>query len=346
MKNRKLINIPIIIFSLFFACENNRQADENQECAFAKGADIGWLTEMEAAGKKFFNEQGEEMECITLLKSLGINSIRLRVWVNPIEIGNWCNKEDVIAKAKRANELEMRLMINFHYSDWWADPGKQNKPAEWKNLSLEELKNALSEHTKDILTAFKDENLIPEWVQIGNETDNGLLWDTGKASENMKNYAELIKAGYDAAKSIFPETKIIVHISNGYDNSLFRWNLDGLKTNGAKWDIIGMSLYPTYAKEKGYNTWKEVNEACLLNIHNLIERYGSEVMICEVGMPYNRPEECKNFLTDLINKAKSVPDNKVLGVFYWEPQCYDWKEYQHGAFDNNGKPTVAMQAFK
>jgi len=332
--------------TLLYACNSKPAVSDPAGDSFAKGADIGWLTEMEAAGKKFYNAQGEEMECIELLKNLGINSIRLRVWVDPSAIGNWCNKEDMLVKAKRANALGMRLMINFHYSDWWADPGKQNKPAAWKDFSLEELKNAVSEHTEDILKALKQEDLTPEWIQIGNETDNGLLWETGKASVNMRNYAELVRAGYDASKSVFPDTKVMIHVSNGYNNDLFRWNFDGLKANGAKWDIIGMSLYPSYAKENGYNTWQEVNDACMANINDMIERYGTEVMICEVGMPYNQAEECKNFLTDLISKSKLVPDQKVLGVFYWEPQCYNWVNYQLGAFDRTGKPTVAMDAFK
>ena len=344
MKTGYKIFIVLVVLGLFFACENNSFKPVDK--GFAKGADVSWLTEMEAAGKKFYNAQGKETECLTLLKSLGINSIRLRVWVNPVEHGNWCNKADVIAKAKRADALGMRLMIDFHYSDWWADPGNQNKPAGWKNLPLEELKNAVSEHTKEMLEALKKERLTPEWVQIGNETDNGFLWETGKASVSMKNYAVLTQAGYDAAKSVFPDTKVIVHVSNGYNNALFRWIFDGLKAYGANWDMIGMSLYPSYAKDEGYNTWQKVNDACFANINDMIERYDTEVIICEVGMPYTQAEDCKNFLTDLINKAKSVPNNKVSGVLYWEPQCYNWGGYQLGAFDNTGKPTVAMEAFK
>ena len=335
-----------IILALFCACENRSPVPEPADDGFAKGADISWVTEMEAAGRKFYNAQGEEMECMALLRTLGINSVRLRVWVDPVEHGNWCNKEDVVRKAKRANALGMKLMINFHYSDWWADPEKQNKPAAWQDLSFDELKDAVTAHTKDVLTALKQENLTPAWVQVGNETDNGLLWETGKASVNMKHYAELMLAAYNAAKSVFPDTKVIIHVSNGYDNALFRWNFDGLKVNGAKWDVIGMSLYPSYAKEKGYDTWKEVNDACIATINDMIERYGTEVMICEVGMPYTQAAECKNFLTDLINRTRTIPGNKVLGVFYWEPQCYHWADYQLGAFDNTGKPTVALDAYK
>jgi len=329
---------------LLFACNGKRTAPAGEY--FAKGADVGWLTEMEAQGRKFYNAQGEEMECLALLKSLGINAIRLRVWVNPIAHGNWCNTEDVIVKAKRASALGMRLMINFHYSDWWADPGKQNKPAAWTNFSLDELKTAVAAHTEEVLTALKNENIFPEWVQIGNETDNGLLWETGRASANMSNYAALVRAGYDASKAVFPNAKVVVHVSNGYDNKLFRWNFDGLKSNGATWDVLGMSLYPSYAKDKGYNTWQEVNDACLANVNDMIERYGTEVMICEVGMPYTQAQECKDFLTDLISKIKAVPNGKATGVFYWEPQCYNWVGYQLGAFDTTGKPTVAMDAFK
>ena len=94
---------------------------------FAKGADVSWLTQMEQEGCRFYTAQGQEMECMALLKSLGVNAIRLRVWVDPKD--GWCGKEDVVAKARRAKALGMKVMIDFHYSDSWADPGKQNKPA-------------------------------------------------------------------------------------------------------------------------------------------------------------------------------------------------------------------------
>ena len=152
----------------------------------------------------------------------------------------------------------------------------------------------------------------------------------------------MINAGYDGVKSIFPNAKVIVHVSNGYDNELFRWMFDGLKANGAKYDVIGMSLYPSYAKVDLVT----VNQQCLANMNDMVTRYDKEVMIVEVGMPWDKATDCKSFLSDIITKTKSVSDNKGLGVLYWEPQAHNnWVGYSLGAFDISGKPTVAMSAF-
>ncbi len=253
---------------------------------FAKGADISWLTEMEAAGKLFYNSSGTSQDCIQLLKNMGTNSIRLRVWVDPA--GGWNNTADVIAKAVRAKNLGMKIMIDFHYSDTWADPGQQNKPAAWVMQDFTTLQQSVYNHTFEVLTSLKNAGITPEWVQVGNETNDGMLWPTGKASINMP----------------------------------------------------GMSLYPDPAN------WETINTQCLSNINDMISRYNKPVMICEAGMSWDQPAACRSFLTDLIAKLKSVPGNYGLGVFYWEPQCYgNWKGYSKGAFDNSGKPTVALQAF-
>ncbi|MGL4993384.1 MAG: glycoside hydrolase family 53 protein [Bacteroidales bacterium] len=306
---------------------------------FARGADLSWLTEMESNGRKFYSSNGVESECMNLLREIGLNSIRLRVWVDPLD--GWCNKEDMLEKAKRAHLLGMRLMIDFHYSDSWADPGKQTKPAQWEGEDLQGLKSQLANHTIEVLNLLKSNGITPEWVQVGNETGNGMLWEEGKASVNMSNYAELNNAGYEAVKSVFPSAKVIVHLQNGQDNSLFRWLFDGLKSNGGKWDVIGMSLYPTAT------TWQSMNNQCLSNIQDMIERYNTEVMICEVGMPWEQSTASYNFLKDLRSKCESVDDGRCLGVFYWEPQAYDgWKGYSLGAFTNNGRATKALDAFK
>jgi arabinogalactan endo-1,4-beta-galactosidase len=305
---------------------------------FAKGADVSWITEMEAAGRKFYNSAGQEKECMELLKSLGMNTIRLRVWVNPSPSYN--DMADVVVKAVRAKNLGMRIMINFHYSDTWADPAHQTKPAAWAGQDLAALKTSLANFTTNVLTELKFNNVTPEWVQVGNETNDGMLWPEGKASTNMSNFVQLVNAGYDAVKAVFPTTKVVVHISNGFDNTLFRWIFDGLQANGGKYDVIGLSLYPTPAN------WQTLNTQALKNMNDMVMRYNKEVMVVEVGMSWDSPAESGAFLSDLISKTKSVSQEKGLGVLYWEPQAYGgWNGYTLGAFDNGGKPTAALNAF-
>lgn len=305
---------------------------------FAKGADVSWMTQQEDSGYKWYNNSGVQQDLFAILKGKGMNTVRLRVWVNPWE--GWCAKQDVIAKAVRAKNAGFRIMVDFHYSDYWADPGQQAKPAAWTDFSFTQLTTAVYNHTVDVLTGLKSNGVTVEWVQVGNETNDGLLWEDGRASTNMRNYAYLINAGYDGTKAVFPSAKVIVHLSNGWDNGLFRWNFDGLKNNGAKWDVIGMSLYPTKSN------WQNLNNQCLANMKDMIARYGKEVMVVEVGMEARLAADCKNFLIDLMNKTAALPNGGGLGVLYWEPQTYGrWQGYTKGAFDEKGRPTIALDAF-
>jgi len=332
------INFKIfyVLLLFLFACtkQNSNIQQTPTSIDFAKGADVSWVTQMEASGYKFYDANGVQQDCFQLLKSLGINSIRLRVWVNPAN--GWCNTADIVAKSIRAKNAGMRIMIDFHYSDTWADPGHQAIPVAWTGQNIAALDSSVYHQTFSVLTSLKYNGIIPTWVQIGNETNDGMLWETGRASINMANFASLINSGYNAVKSIDTSIKVIVHISNGYDNNLFRWVFDGLKSNAAKWDMIGMSLYPSTSN------WLIYNTQCLANMNDMVLRYGKSVMVCEVGMNMNAPDTCYAFLTDLISKVRS---NNGMGVFYWEPQCYNWQGYSMGAFDTTGKPTSAMKAF-
>jgi arabinogalactan endo-1,4-beta-galactosidase len=304
---------------------------------FAKGADISWLTQMESSGYSFYDSTGTKMDCMQILKNLGFNSIRLRAWVNPTN--GWCNTADLVAKAIRANHMGFKILIDFHYSDVWADPGHQAKPLAWAGLDFTSLTDTVYSYTFHVMDTLKSNGINPVWVQVGNETNDGMLWEDGRASTNMQQFAALINAGYNAVKSVNDSTKVIVHISNGYDNILFRWMFDGLTANGASFDVIGMSLYPTSAN------WSSLDAQCLTNMNDMVSRYGKYIMISEIGMDVNSPSSCRSFIADMVSKTVSLPNGKGLGVFYWEPESYNWQGYTLGAFDNNGKPTSALYGF-
>ena len=319
---------------------------------FAKGADISWLTQMEADSIKFYNAENQDIDCIELLKKSGFNAIRLRVWVNPED--GWCGKEDILRKASRAYNLGMDLMIDFHYSDTWADPGNQNPPAEWKGYTIDEMTTAVKAHTTDILKGLDDLGIDVKWVQIGNEVNSGMLHPSGKIQDsNAANFVRLLHAGADAAKEIYPDSKTIIHISNGQDKSLFEWFFSLMQQYKVRYDIIGMSLYPVWWENGGWTLWKPVVNDCLTNIRTLIAKYDKPVMICELGMPVSEPQMSKEAIRYILDETSKI--EKCSGVFYWEPQTdgvwkpagyYDlgWSAYDKGAF-KDGKPTEALDPF-
>ncbi|WP_409422242.1 glycosyl hydrolase 53 family protein [Pseudaeromonas sp. ZJS20] len=309
--------------------------------ALVKGADVSWMTQMEAAGYRFYNDAGTKQDLLPILKAHGLNAVRLRVWVNPTD--GWNNITDVIAKAKRAKAYGFDILIDFHYSDSWADPGQQTKPTAWSSASFDTLMYNVWHFTYDSLTALKNAGITPKWVQVGNETNNGMLWPDGKASTNMQHFAWLINSGYDAVKAVNSSTKVIVHLANCENNDLFRWMFDGLTDNGAKWDVIGASIYPT---QSGGGDWFTLDNLCFDNLSDMATRYDKEVMIVEVGMPWDDATNSYATINDLLNKMNYIPNSKGLGVFYWEPESYsNWQGYSLGAFDNSGKPTTALDAF-
>ncbi|WP_072008706.1 glycosyl hydrolase 53 family protein [Hymenobacter sp. IS2118] len=315
-----------------------KRAQAQTPAPFAKGADVSWVTQMEQANYRFYNPAGTEQDLFQLLRDYDLNTIRLRVWVNPA--GGWNGKNDVIAKAIRARNLGFRVMIDFHYSDEFADPGRQNKPVAWQNFTFPQLKTAVYDHTVDVLSSLKSNNVVPEWVQVGNETPDGLLWPDGRISTNAHNFAELVDQGYAAVKAVNPTTKVIVHVDNGFDNARSRYMVDALTQNGGRFDVIGLSLYPTVTN------WPTLTAQCLANMNDLVARYpGKEVMVVETGMPANAPIPTQQMLLDLMAKVRAVPGNKGLGVLYWEPQAYNWMSYGLSMWNTTGRPTVAIDAF-
>lgn len=316
---------------------------EPEKPFFAKGADISWATEMEAKGYKFYNAAGEERECTALMKELGFNAVRYRVWVNPTNGYN--SKKEVLVKALRAKNLGMKVMIDFHYSDSWADPGKQYKPEAWADLSLADLMDAVVEHTRETLSLLKANGVDVAWIQIGNEVDNGMLWETCRVKDQSASaFVQCFNAAAAAAKGVFPEAQIVMHIGNGWDTNVSNWFFDLMKTNGANYDIIGLSLYPSYWQNGAYPDWKSKTQASVKNVSMLHIRYGCPVMIAEVGMPAAEPDNAKEMLQYLFDSTKDL--DFFSGIFYWEPESeHSRNGYDYGAFVG-GKPTQALDPFQ
>ena len=309
----------------------------------SKGSDVSWMTEMESNGYSWKDNNGNTRDLMPLLTDYELNAIRLRVWVNPDSSGanGWCDIDDLVNKSKLADGENLDIMICIHFSDWWADPSNQTKPAAWVGLSISQLETAVYNHTSDILIALGNENIVPKWVQIGNETNDGMLWPTGKASTGgFSNYAKFINAGTSAVKNYDSNIQTIIHLSNGYDNSLFLWNMDGLLNNGLianRIDIIGMSLYPDESN------WISLVDDAYNNTIDLQSRYNKEVMVVEVGFSNGKPDISYQFLTYIIEKTRQA---NGLGVFYWEPIAHgNFTNYSKGAWDIDGSPSVAMDAF-
>ena len=311
---------------------------------FAKGADISWITQMESEGMKFRNEAGREKECTALMKEIGMNSIRLRVWVDPAD--GWNSKEDVLEKARRAHELGMDIMIDFHYSDTWADPGHQRVPSAWTGYNVTQTASAITSHTTDVLSALRGEDIDIEWVQIGNEVNSGMLWPSGKVEgSDAMNFGNYLNAGYDAVKKIYPEAKVILHLSNGHEAGMYAWFLDLMKKRGGKYDMVGMSLYPMWWENGEWNDWKKPVDACIANIENVIASYGKPVMICETGARVHEPEISKEIMQYLLDRTRQIKG--CHGVFYWEPQAPKGYNggYEMGAFADD-RPTIALDPFR
>ncbi len=328
--------------------------DPTADVSFAYGCDPSWLTEMESKSVKFYDADGNEQECLSLLKSIGFNAARFRVWVDPAKgYGPWCDTDDVVAKAKRAYNLGYKIMIDFHYSDNWADPGKQMKPAAWDAYAtIDELAEAAADHTKEVLTAVKETGVDVVWVQIGNETTNGMMTTQSDNSETTlncsfstsagtQNYIKVHNMAAQAAKSVFPNCKIVVHFDRGHNWDKFSWGLQKLIDGGAEFDIFGLSIYPVVTTKNWYSIYVD---AVITNLQRVVDTYNKDVMICETGSQNIATYDAKRAINDIVVRAQGI--ERCKGVFYWEPECYaNWNSYAMGGFLNSGKPSDALSVF-
>jgi arabinogalactan endo-1,4-beta-galactosidase len=244
-----------------------------------RGADVSSLAKSEALGGVYRDARGHRGDALRILAKSGLNVIRLKVWVNPADGYN--TKTQVLAIARRAKAQGMKLLVDFHYSDTWADPGKQFKPAAWETLTFEALKQAVYDHTYDVLDALRRQGTTADLVQVGNEINGGLLWPDGSNS-TWANTAALLNSGYDAAKKVSRATKVVLHLANGGDNGLYRWWFDNAATYGIRYDVIGLSYYPY---------WHGTLEAFQANIDDVATRYGKPVVVAETAYPFTTADD-------------------------------------------------------
>ncbi|MFD6343198.1 arabinogalactan endo-beta-1,4-galactanase [Streptomyces roseolus] len=295
-----------------------------------KGVDLSALKKNEDFGATYKNASGTTGDPVALLKGAGAGYGRLKVWVNPADGYN--TKTQVLATAKRIKAQGMKLLVDFHYSDVWADPGAQTKPAAWAGHSYAQLKKDVYDHTYDVLAALKAQGTTADMVQIGNEINTGMLWPEGSTSD-WTQLAGLLGSGISAAKAVSSSTQIALHLANGGDNALYRTWFDNAKAQGVSYDVIALSFY-------GY--WHGALSSLQANLDDISARYGKKVMVAETAYPFrldgkdaheniiDLPSELipgypassagqAAWLRDVMNVVEAVPGGRGLGVVYWEP---------------------------
>ena len=299
--------------------------------SFARGADVSWLPEMEATGYIFKNSSGVQQDCLTILKGLGINAIRLRTWVNPSSdpVNGHCSQAETIAMAVRCQAAGLAVMIDFHYGDTWNSVGVQNPPAAWVGLTYAQTETALYNYVHGFCTALKAAGVTPQWMQDGNEVNSGICHPVGSIS-NPAQMTGLLNQGYNAIKAVFPTTKVIIHVAQPQDAGA-QTMLDAYKANGGKWDLTGCSSYASLADQPGVQS----------AVESLDSRYGKGIIMCEIGGDENKAASTKTVITNWLN----MPGGS--GAFYLEPETYSpFDTYAAGQWDPTTKePTVALTAF-
>lgn len=318
-----------LAFILIVSVLSNDLQKTEAAAPFAYGADIGWMKQLENEGVSWVDDNGQKGDPLKILKDHGINSVRLRVFVDPPSSYYWfkdgttwtmlgySDKAGVLSAAKRAKALGMSVMVDFHYSDVFADPGHQIKPSAWNSYSYSQLQTAVYSHTYEVMNELASNGIYPEWVQVGNEMNPGIMLPNG-STDNFSQLTGLLNKGYDAVKTVSPASKVVSHLAHGENNAEFRWWFDQFFSNGGKTDVIGASFYPYWA---GKPYW-EITDDLSYNLNDMASRYNKEVMVVEVGGYENNPAETYWTINDTINSVKSVPNNKGIGVFYWEAHAH------------------------
>lgn len=323
-----------------------RSVPVKRHMKFVKGMDLSTLLELERCGAKYYDNGGER-DLLAIMKSYDVDTIRIRLWNDPwSETGEsyGAGENDLktsLEIAKRVTAAGFGVLLNFHYSDFWADPGKQIKPKAWADYGVKELEQAVYDYTLESMQTFLDAGVNITMVQVGNELSNGLLWPEGKVP-NYDNIATFVNAGIHAVRKADATIPVMIHLDNGGNNALYREWFDNFTKRGEDFEIIGLSYYPFW-----HGSLQMLND----NMNDIAERYGKDLVIAEVSMGYTM-EDYKNyeklsdeerkgyatrpalvekieypmtkqgqydFMEDFLNRISHIKGGKGKGFFYWEP---------------------------
>lgn len=338
---RSILTSALLIALMLFHTAAGSLLAEDQAGArtpgFIVGADVSFLRELESKGI-VFTDGGVAEPGLQILREHGYNWVRLRIMNEPTPLPN--TLAYTLAEAKAAKALGFRLLLDFHYSDNWADPGHEATPKAWAKLSHDELVKAVFRFSKDTMTAFREQGTMPDMVQVGNEITSGMLWPDGKLPERWDQFAELLTAGVrgvEAGKGRMARPVIMIHIDQGGNIETTEWFFDHLIVNRVPFDVIGQSYYPW---------WQGSLEDLRKNLAFMANRYKKPIVLAETAYDWHKgeefgskkqefaetPEGQRDFLAAVARVVRETPGGLGMGLFWWEPMAEGEIE-KRGMFD-------------
>jgi arabinogalactan endo-1,4-beta-galactosidase len=320
---------------------------------FAFGADLSFLKQAEDRGM-IFKDGTNALPALQIFKNHGYNWIRLRLFVEPVSNNLPNSLAYTVASAREAQKLGDKFLLDFHYANSWADPGKQPTPGLWMNLSHRERTRKVFEYTRDSLTAFREAGVLPDMVQVGNEITHGMLWPDGKLPAHWDNFADYIRAGVEGVKAgsgTNPPPRIMIHIDQGGSIAKTREFFDHLNRYKIPYDVIGFSYYPWW-----HGTLMDLRE----NLAFASKTYQKDVIVVETAYYWRpsretadregpfpeTPKGQRDYLDEVTRVVLGVPDNRGKGIFWWEPAVAGRGGLMgRSFFDENGNALPALSVF-
>ena len=303
---------------------------------FVKAVDVSWAPQMEAKGYTWKNSSGQTQDLLTILKGYGISAIRLRTFVNPSSSATdgHCGINEVAAFAKRIKAAGMSIMLDYMFGDTWNSVGVQNPPAAWKNMNYTQMLTAMNNYVSQTMNVMKTNDVLPTWVQIGNEINSGICHPIGSVS-NGAQMTGLLNAAYNQVKAVSPNSTVCIHVAQPQKYDSMTTFFSRYAGNGGKWD---MSVFSSYGSAN-------LASGIVGNMKKISDAYRKPFMQTEFG---GKVSSVGSTESALVAYGKALKSAGGQGIFYWEPECMSpFTGYAMGAWNSSTKqPTAIMDGFK